>query len=898
MNMKRFLPFLFCLMIFPVFGSHIVGGEFEIKYISGNKYRVRMIIYFDELNGNPGAKDLAVDVRIFRKHDNFIMRTLNLPIVSQENVNYTQPECSNGKLVTSKLVYEAEVTMTPNEFDDAQGYYLSWERCCRNYSITNVYSQDPAVGNLYAGQTFYLEFPAVVQNDEPFINSSPRLFPPLSDYACPNKLYYVDFGGIDDDGDSLVYTLVTPLNTLSPDALPPGGFPRPQGPSGYPNVSFRPPYGPNNYIGGQPDLKISDDGFLTVTPTVQGLFVFAVKCEEFRDRKKIGELRRDFQMLVVDDCSVAEPPQILGKAAADASFVHDETMTISFSNTVSDEDRCIQVEVSDLDSSRPQDSFTEKVKIRAIPIGFKKDLSSILPGVTTAVLQNGSKKVFDICFDKCPPFENGTFQIGIVAYDDACSLPLSDTLKITVNVQPPTNTKPYFTTANVAETVMEGDARTYQIRAVDDENNQMAWFMLTDQFILAKAGMSLVEKTSEPGLFEAELVWDPRCDVYDFTAKQNFEVKILVEDLDECNFPKLDTMIFKLAIDLPGNSDPLISTSLTPDEIQNGVKRRNFESLDFTVTGHDSDDDFIMLSGNGVDFQFANYGMTFPSVSGTGATPRTSTFHWDLTCANANVNVKDEFDLRFIVVDDANKCRFYKADTLDVKVFVTPPNNTKPTLTVTNTNPELAFISNHQTVVLGQQISLALTATDQDVVPSPDEIKIELIDVDGTAEPAGYVFEPVSGFSSINTTFAWKPECSLFENNVWTNDYTFTFRTLDDRCFNAKVDTVEVKFTIKDIEVDEIEFQPPNFVSPNNDSDNDFFAMVKLVGGELVSIIPPDNCTGRFLNIVVYNRWGLEVFKSIDRNFRWYPEDEAAGIYFYTMKFSDREYKGSVTVMY
>ena len=72
-----------------------------------------------------------------------------------------------------------------------------------------------------AGQTFYLEFPPVVKDGQPFINSSPRLFPPLNDYACPRKPYYVDFAGVDDDGDSLVYSLVTPLSTHSIIAIPP-----------------------------------------------------------------------------------------------------------------------------------------------------------------------------------------------------------------------------------------------------------------------------------------------------------------------------------------------------------------------------------------------------------------------------------------------------------------------------------------------------------------------------------------------------------------------------------------------------------------------------------------------------------------------------------------------------
>ena len=243
------------------------------------------------------------------------------------------------------------MTLLDNVYNDPQGYYIVWQRCCRNYQITNIYSEaplsgDPADPNA-AGQTFYLEFPPVVKKGVKFYNSSPRLFPPLNDYACPFKPYYVNFAGVDDDNDSLVYSLVTPLNTLSTLALPSAE------PGPYPLVRWRPGYSLSNIINGAPDLRITTDGFLTATATAQGLYVFAVKVEQYRDKQKIGESRRDFQMLVVDGCQPAQPPQILGKKLADTGFTFDNTMAVSFDNTVADGSRCIQVRVSDPGFAKP-----------------------------------------------------------------------------------------------------------------------------------------------------------------------------------------------------------------------------------------------------------------------------------------------------------------------------------------------------------------------------------------------------------------------------------------------------------------------------------------------------------------------------------------------------------------
>jgi hypothetical protein len=49
---------------------------------------------------------------------------------------------------------------------------------------------------------------------------------------------------------------------------------------------------------------------------------------------------------------------------------------------------------------------------------------------------------------------------------------------------------------------------------------------------------------------------------------------------------------------------------------------------------------------------------------------------------------------------------------------------------------------------------------------------------------------------------------------------------------------------------------------------------------------------------MVFNRWGKKIFESGQRNFRWYPTNEGAGVYYYTLKYSDKEYKGIITLRY
>jgi hypothetical protein len=901
--MKRIILVFYCLLAYPVVASHIVGGEFELMYMGNNQYRLNLIYYFDVINNQfnqpPENLEGAITVAIYRKSDNVFMRSVTLVFQSKTRVSYTQPACSNGEIVTDKLIYTNVISLPSNQYNSPEGYYVSWQRCCRNYTIKNIISDEPPPGDpnfqRAAGQTFYLEFPPVVKNGQPFQNSSPRLFPPLNDYACPEKPYYADFAGTDDDGDSLVYSIITPLSTHTSAATPPFR------PAPYPDVRWRSPYNLDNIVGGSPDLDISPDGFLTVKPkaTSVGLYVFAVKCEEFRDGAKIGEVRRDFQMLVVDHCERAEPPQIMGRKINGGSF-EDESLTVFFSNK---ESRCVEVQVSDPDAMFADDDFKENIRINVIALNFKGNLSSTLPEQTTATLMNGSTKNFQICFDECPPVQGpGPFQVGIVAYDDACSLPLSDTLRVNVYLQPPPNKKARFLmTQNVNTLVPEGfPKQVWNLTAVDDDGNEMDMFAFPEPgFVFAKVGLDFKvnrrANVTTPDTLPATFSWDPKCNIYDFTKKTEFNIRFLVEDRDKCKVKDPDTLDFKLRIKLPGNFDPVISSSLSPEELQNGVTRKVFDDVNFNVSGTDADNDKLVLVGQGMDFNMGTYSMQFPMRIDNGSV--SSDFDWEVLCKTVNLSQKDEFPLRFVLIDSANWCGFFKTDTLLVNLKVEPPDNTKPLFTVINTNDELTFADNHQTLFVGQQISLALTSNDPDVDPQ-DNVTIDIVHAEGNVVPEGYIFSAVTGTGSAETTFTWNTACTIFQDAVYENNYTFRFLTKDDRCFNTKADTLEVDFTIRDIDPNDAAFQPPNIITPNGDGLNEFFAMVRLnkSTNEYESILPYDNCVGRFVSISIYNRWGLEIFKSENREFRWHPQNEAAGVYFYTLVYSDKEYKGSITI--
>lgn len=668
--MKKFVFASLLLIALPVYASHIVGGEFEMIHVSGYTYQFNLILYFDDLHGDPGALDNSVIVTFFSKRNDQTMMSVTLPLLTRTPVAYSQPACSSTRLKTDRLYYSATIYFDPARFNDPSGYYASWQRCCRNYQITNIYSESG--GGLQAGQTFYIEFPPVIKDGVPFVNSTPHLFPPLSDYGCPGRPYYVNFAGTDDDGDSIAYSMTTPLNTKSATPTPPAS------PAPYPGVLWRPGYSLTNIMYGAPDLRISTDGLLTCTPTMQGLFVFAVKAEEFRNGVKIGETRRDFQMLVTDGCQPDQPPVITGKKLTDATFSYVDNMSLTFSGTVANSDRCIIVRVSDADSQDPLQNNTENISIRVVALNFKgKPIESILPSVTQATLRNGETKEFTICFPECP-FINAPYQIGIIAQDDACSLPMTDTLRITVNQQPPPNAFAYFLPQKkISDQLHEGESKSWPFTAKDSDGDNLVVSLITDGFILKDAGMVFKITNQQAGSVDGTLNWDALCKNYEFSKKKDFTVKILVDDLDKCKVVHYDTVVFNLKVVLPNINPRLkIFDESSALDVSSSNININLGHLGLNVIGTDTDTtpiDTLNLSLLSFEGNVQAEGYTFNKA--TGVHYVASNFSWDTDCTIfKDTTYSNNYTLKFLVTN--NHCKTPITDTAFVKLALKDKKST------------------------------------------------------------------------------------------------------------------------------------------------------------------------------------------------------------------------------
>lgn len=284
---------------------HIIGGDLTMHAVGTTPglFRFQLNQYWDAVQSPPGAvnRDAYVRLLIYRKQNPLLMDALILNIRETVPLVFENEACAKlRKLSFLEARYYDEFQLDPSRYTDPGGYYIVWERCCRNDALTN------AVNPAGVAMTFYLEFPAMQKGGAPFANSSPTFGLPNGDYICLNKPFTFAVSGTDADGDELRYSLVTPLNGYTNRTNPVSSTDAPR--SSYPTITWAPGISLGNVIPGNPPLSINPTtGQLSVRATREGLFLFTVQCEEWRNGVRIGLIRRDFQLPVID-CSRDTPP--------------------------------------------------------------------------------------------------------------------------------------------------------------------------------------------------------------------------------------------------------------------------------------------------------------------------------------------------------------------------------------------------------------------------------------------------------------------------------------------------------------------------------------------------------------------------------------------------------------
>ncbi len=403
-----------------------------------NTYKIRLKIY----RGVTGAGMPATEsLTIRRNSDNANVLNVSLPRVKFYPITYDAKECmAPGANTRIEMHIYESAAINLSALNSTAGYYVAGSTCCREPGIVNVLNSSSA------GLQYIMEIPRL-NTTSPYINNSSPEFKkdPLT-YFCVGKLYSYDMNVVDPDGDSLVFSLVQPLDD---------GTSKP-----FSGIAFAPGYNlTSNIMDGLPDFNINaQTGLVSFIATKVGRYLIAIKCDEYRNGVKIGEVRREF-MLETVLCNDAAPTTDVNNITRNTfvdTIYYGENYKINFKSF---------------------DSITDTVEMRLLPridiaenifnpntynakwgvVGKTDSLVEVIRGIGTVESEFS-------WIPKCEHVRDKPYAFTIITRDQTCPQPLYDSTFVQLYVVKIDNNKPYFI---LPDTVKKYSLKNYFIKEGD-----------------------------------------------------------------------------------------------------------------------------------------------------------------------------------------------------------------------------------------------------------------------------------------------------------------------------------------------------------------------------------------------------------------------------------------------
>lgn len=345
--MKRlyaWLSFLGALLIAaPSYSTHLVGGSMSYEYLglqNNGQYRYRISVFmYRDCYASTVPFDDEIEIGIYNNNSQrTLARVLRIPtIVVDRAVDPPSggSDCDfQPDVCIKQAIYQGIVDLPSSTL----GYHLMFRRCCRNTQVNIIDDM---------GQTFYAYIPNTAIN-----NSSPYFTDVPSPYICRNDLVSLYNTAKDKDGDSLVYEMNIPWsggNTQDPAPSPPATMP------GFNEVIYRQGYDETRPFGNAGVAEIDyRNGVTTLLAPQRGLYSIAIDVTEYRNGVKIGQIRLDIQMIVIDCPPNAVPDLNTSTNTENYEIKEGEALCFDVIGTDSDNDNIKLTATSDLfDGSNP-----------------------------------------------------------------------------------------------------------------------------------------------------------------------------------------------------------------------------------------------------------------------------------------------------------------------------------------------------------------------------------------------------------------------------------------------------------------------------------------------------------------------------------------------------------------
>jgi hypothetical protein len=330
-SIKRciFFIFLFTSLHYNARASHSSGQDLTYSYLGDSAglqhYLVTLTLYEDCIAGDPGAiaQDNPAFLGLFDAATGSLLgmdTSIYYTSSTSMPITVTGPCDSGGTILpmcSLQKVFTKDYYLAPS----ANGYVISYQRCCLNGSLVNIVN--PGSNGLTAFCRIPPSGVAATNNSSLFTN-----YPP---YVIANNFPLTfDCSATDADDDSLSYEL---CNTYNGADDPLNSKPFPVGPP-YSMQGYIAPLSYDNPVLCSVPMSLDAvTGQLTGTPNSLGRYLMEVCCNEWRGGVLINTTHREFEFLVAtcpwSDSAVArEAVQQIAPNPASTTFTLATTCRI------------------------------------------------------------------------------------------------------------------------------------------------------------------------------------------------------------------------------------------------------------------------------------------------------------------------------------------------------------------------------------------------------------------------------------------------------------------------------------------------------------------------------------------------------------------------------------------
>lgn len=354
--------------------SHISGMNVSYECLGDNEYLVSINLFRDcyEIQELP----TSINVFVYSSCTTIgfeAFSLLTLQEVSQLcDAQLPFSTCNGGSQPGVQLgVYQKILVMDP---------------CSDWRIIVAEQNRDESIANLQNPELTNVHVEALLNNANGGCNSSPALSVVNLPYVCVSSPLFYNLGFVDPDGDSLVYSLVPALASVTP--LSP----------------FEMTY-TGAYTGEEPIDGITIDpstGQIEVAPNLLGKFNAVVEVEEYRNGIRIGVVRYDF-LFLVNACATPPPEPVLNSFENISGGAYP--LSESAIGICANDDFCFTLDFISVDPG--------------VNVELTSNITDIIPGATTTQI-GSNPAVMQFCGTIPPGFNGGQFLI--TALDDACPI--------------------------------------------------------------------------------------------------------------------------------------------------------------------------------------------------------------------------------------------------------------------------------------------------------------------------------------------------------------------------------------------------------------------------------------------------------------------------------------------